>query len=180
MEVSSEDGVAALYLKHDSSAWLSNKTATELLKYLHFAYPLILLVFFITTFTIHSIISANSANDENERTSLSEEHTGPGGKPLPKKTGPIGSNKEVLDFSRPRKLLFEWLALGAALSFVGNAITVVVHALYSRDEQWWCGQATVVSMALSNYRLSSIAKYSLVDLHCRLLYGLRPHSHLHP
>ncbi|KAF1351196.1 hypothetical protein BDV97DRAFT_165750 [Delphinella strobiligena] len=157
MEVSSEDGVAALYLKHDSSAWLSNKTATELLKYLHFAYPLILLVFFITTFTIHSILSANNANDEEEQTSPSEEHTGPGGKALPKKTGPIGGNKEeVLDFSRPRKLLFEWLALGAALSFVGNAITVVVHALYSRGEQWWCGQATVI------YIVGSFMVYVLI------------------
>ena len=149
MEASPEGagGVAALYVKHATRQWLSNEAALQLLKYLHFAYPLILLVFFITTFTAHSIIAANNHNDEEEQGP--EEHTGPGGKALPKKKGPnAAKTKDVLDFSRPRKLLFEWLSLGATLTFLGNCITVVVHALYARDEQWWCGQATVVSLAL--------------------------------
>lgn len=136
------------------SSWPSNHTSIQVLKYLHFAYPLILIAFFITTFTAHSIFAANSATIDDD-TRADGHHTGPGGKPLPKKApganGP-GSNKSVLDFSRPRKLLFEWLALGAALSFVGNAITVVVHALYAREEQWWCGQAVVVRLALCALR----------------------------
>lgn len=136
------------HLKHGSPSspyWVSEETAQAVLKYLHFAYPLILLVFFITTFTIHSIIASNRQS-AHDRAEASEEQTGPGGKPLPKKKAVNGGgNAEVLDFSRPRKLLFEWLSLAAALTFVGNAVTVVAHALYSRSEQWWCGQATVVS-----------------------------------
>lgn len=143
-------------MKH-SSAWPSPSTTTalELLKYLHFAYPLVLLLFFITTFTIHSILAANRASPDTAPGP--EEHTGPGGKPLPKKSGPNGNTQRaVLDFSRPRKLLFEWLALGAALTFVGNAITVVVHALYAREEQWWCGQAVVI------YIVGSFMVYALI------------------
>lgn len=147
MEVVAQESAAAvtMHMRDTTSAWMSNNTAVQVLKVLHFAYPLILLVFFITTFTAYSIISASNGNDEKEQ--APEEHTGPGGKPLPKKTGAnAGKRQDVLDFSRPRKLLFEWLALGAALTFVGNAITIIVHALYSRSEQWWCGQATVVSI----------------------------------
>lgn len=148
MEVSPDaaDGAAALYLKHRTSQWVASDTALRVLKYLHFAYPLILLVYFITTTTAHSIISTHS--DAGPDDANTESYTGPGGKALPKKKGAApGTKKDVVDFSRPRKLLFEWLALGATLTFVGNSITVIVHALYSRDEEWWCGQATVVSHA---------------------------------
>ncbi|KAL1304064.1 hypothetical protein AAFC00_000499 [Neodothiora populina] len=151
---------------HHHSSWPSNQTSLRILKYLHFAYPLILLAFFITTFTAHSIISANRAHkksvqDQNQTT---DEHTGPGGKALPKKTGANAANdkKKVLDFSRPRKLLFEWLALGAALTFVGNAITVVTHALFSREEQWWCGQAVVIYI-VGSFMVYALILISLLD-----------------
>lgn len=124
--------------------WVSNHTAQSVLNYLHFAYPLILLAFFLVATTLRSIYAApndNTTQDADEPTVL-----GPGGKPLPKKSM---INRTVehgeLDFSKPRKLLFEWLSLGAALTFVGNSITVIVHALYAREEEWWCGQAVVVS-----------------------------------
>lgn len=128
--------------------WVSNRVAQNILSYLHAAYPLILLVFFITVFTVRSIAVSNgqgTADDEAPPTGSPQ--LGPGGKPLPKKS-PVrrDSSQDVLDFSRPRKLLFEWLSLAAALTFIGNAITVVVHALYARSEEWWCGQATVVSV----------------------------------
>lgn len=121
--------------------WVSNRTAQNILRVLHFAYPLIILFFFLTTFTVRSILTAGNDNtDENP----AAEPVGPGGKPLPKKAPP--KKKDVLDFSRSRKLLFEWLSLGVALTLLGNSITVIVHALYAREEQWWCGQAAVVSM----------------------------------
>ena len=70
----------------------------------------------------------------------------PGGKPLPKKhnTKKEPDNPDFLDFSRPRKLLFEWLTVAVIFSLVGNIVVVIVHALYARDEQWWCGQAATV------------------------------------
>lgn len=125
--------------------WVSNNTAQRLLTTIHFAYPVVLLVFFMAVFTIRSIVTSSS-NKSGETTS--EEQLGPGGKPLPKKKAPLlNSNRNMLDFSRPRKLLFEWISLGVALTFVGNSITVIVHALYARSEEWWCGQAPVVSIA---------------------------------
>ncbi|KAG9552746.1 hypothetical protein KCU97_g19394, partial [Aureobasidium melanogenum] len=56
----------------------------------------------------------------------------------------------------PRKLLFEWLSLAATLTLAGNAVTVVVHALYARKEEWWCGQATVV------YIVGAFMVYTLI------------------
>ncbi|TKX23397.1 ABC transporter-like protein 3 [Elsinoe australis] len=138
--------------------WVSNRVAQNILSYLHAAYPLILLVFFITVFTVRSIAVSNgqgTADDEAPPTGSPQ--LGPGGKPLPKKS-PVrrDSSQDVLDFSRPRKLLFEWLSLAAALTFIGNAITVVVHALYARSEEWWCGQATVI------YLVGSFMIYCLI------------------
>ena len=51
---------------------------------------------------------------------------------------------EALDFSKPRKLLFEWLSVAVVFTFAGNILVVIVHALYARKEQWWCGQAPTV------------------------------------
>lgn len=124
--------------------WVSNNTAQRLLTTIQFAYPVILLFFFIAIFTLRSIVTSRSDKSEEQ---TSEDQLGPGGKPLPKKKAPAASSKQnALDFSRPRKLLFEWISLGVALTFVGNAITIIVHALYARSEEWWCGQAPVVSI----------------------------------
>ncbi|PNS13910.1 hypothetical protein CAC42_1401 [Sphaceloma murrayae] len=146
-------------VKEPKQPWVSNRVAQGILAYLHSAYPLILLAFFITAFTVRSIAVANRENvtEGEEASTTGSPQLGPGGKPLPKKS-PIhkDSSQDVLDFSRPRKLLFEWLALAAALTFVGNAITVVVHALYARSEEWWCGQATVI------YLVGSFMIYCLI------------------
>lgn len=123
--------------------WVSNRTAQDILTYTHIAYPLILLVFFLTVFTLRSIFTASSDDSTQE----TEEQLGPGGKPLPKKTKRRKDDTRDLDFSRSRKLLFEWVSLAAALTYVGDAITVIVHALYARKEEWWCGQSVVVRRA---------------------------------
>lgn len=125
--------------------WVSNHRAQGILTYLHIAYPLVLLVWFIVVFTLRSIATSRTEEEDVETDPSTPTQVGPGGKPLPKISPSRSDGKQdVLDFSKPRKLLFEWLSLGAALTFVGNAITVVVHALYARNEDWWCGQAVVV------------------------------------
>ncbi|THX88130.1 hypothetical protein D6D05_01858 [Aureobasidium pullulans] len=137
-----DDGTTTVYMKHHRHGhWVAEHKAQRLLSIIHFAYPIVLLVFFLTTFTIRSIVQSRS---DDKKDAASEPLLGPGGKPLPKKKAPLQNDNAFLDFSRPRKLLFEWLALGATLTLVGNAITVIVHALYARKEEWWCGQATVV------------------------------------
>jgi hypothetical protein len=142
------NATTTVYMKHHRHGhWVAEHKAQRLLSIIHFAYPIVLLVYFLTTFTIRSILSAPS-QDSDDKTS--EPQLGPGGKPLPKKKAPAEDKNTFLDFSRPRKLLFEWLALAATLTLAGNAVTVVVHALYARKEEWWCGQATVVSRIVIN------------------------------
>lgn len=130
----------------DQQPWVSNRTAQNILTYLHASYPIIVLALFITVFTIRSIALANRETEAAPVTT----QVGPGGKPLPRKSPASKSkNSEVLDFSRPRKLLFEWLSLAVAMTFVANSIQVIIHALYAREEEWWCGETTVVCLAWS-------------------------------
>lgn len=124
--------------------WVSNQAAQSILTYTHFAYPLILLAFFLVATTLRSIYAVHNHNTNDNADAAVV--LGPGGKPLPQKTTLSRSVEHgELDFSRPRKLLFEWISLGVVMTFAGNAITVITHSLYARKEEWWCGQAVVVS-----------------------------------
>jgi hypothetical protein len=129
------NATTTVYMKHHRHGhWVAEHKAQRLLSIIHFAYPIVLLVYFLTTFTIRSILSAPKQESDDK---TSEPQLGPGGKPLPKKKAPAEDKNTFLDFSRPRKLLFEWLALAATLTLAGNAVTVVVHALYARKEEWF-------------------------------------------
>lgn len=131
-------------LLSSGAALVSNHTARAVLLYLHYANPIILLIFFLVAFTTHSILTSpnRSANGS------SETQTGPGGKPLPKTkpqakdTKRNGSGHEL---PRSQRLLFQWLSFLATLTFAANAVDVIVHALYDRRDGWWCGQSVVVS-----------------------------------
>ncbi|KAL1652004.1 ATP-binding cassette-type vacuolar membrane transporter Hmt1 [Diplodia intermedia] len=127
---------------------VSNSTTRQLLLYLHYASPIVLLFFFLTTFTIRSVAASSSSNsNSNDLDQTYHAPTGPGGKPLPKRTPtrtPPKKDPQAHDLPRARKLLFEWLSVLVALTFVANAINIIVHALYSRSEQWWCGQSVVI------------------------------------
>ena len=48
------------------------------------------------------------------------------------------------EFTRPRRLLLEWLSVGVVFSLTANIIIVLVHALVARKEKWWCGEAPTV------------------------------------
>ena len=118
--------------------------AQEIMVYTHYASPIILLIFFLLAFTAHSILTAS----KEDLIQPSPGQTGPGGKPLPRTSSPAAKaaarEKKALDFSPSRKLLFTWLSAGVVLTFLGNAGTVIVHALLDRKDSWWCGQAVVV------------------------------------
>lgn len=117
----------------------SNQNAQDLLQFLHFSSPIILIVFFLIAFTAHSVATAST----DTTTKTTQGQTGPGGKPLPspKKRS---KEKETLDFSPARKLLFNWLSVGTTATFVGNAVVVISHALVDREDNWWCGEAVAV------------------------------------
>jgi len=121
---------------------MTQADAAKFLDFLQYAYPIILLAFFLLAFTVRSIATSSSANSKAD-----EPIYGPGGKPLPlsKKAKKSSKSDPGPKLSRPRKLVFEWLSVAACLTFVANAINVIVHALYARRHGWWCGQAPVVS-----------------------------------
>jgi hypothetical protein len=122
--------------------------AGGLLNVLQYAYPLILLFFFLFAFTLRSI-AISSATDSDEPA-----HTvyGPGGKPLPpRKAKKAALCDTTTEISRPRKLVFQWLSVFACCTWIGNAAAVIIHALYSRKDGWWCGQAAVVSASNLRY-----------------------------
>ncbi len=127
-----------------SRPWVSNSTAHKVLVYTHFSYPIILLAIFLIAFTAHSIFTAS----KESTVAATSDRTGPGGKPLPRNTAPSAQEKlrkQALDFSPKRKLIFHWLSLGVVVTFVANAVNVVVHALYKRKQNWWCGESVAVS-----------------------------------
>lgn len=126
-----------------SSSLVFNRTAEDILLYIHYASPVLLLAFFLIAFTAHSIATAS----KDSTIAVSPDQTGPGGKPLPKGKGPgaqAQQRKQILDFSPARKLLFVWISAGAILTFVANAAVVISHALVDRKDSWWCGQHVAV------------------------------------
>ena len=137
-----------------SRRFLSDSVALQVRNYVQIAYPLVVLFVYLFAFTVRSIKTSRRssdalANDEPRQ-------LGPNGKPLPApKPKKDGDSIRALDFSRARKLLFQWLTVGVACSLLGNIIVVIVHALYSRKEGWWCGVAPVVSLGM---RLRQIAR----------------------
>jgi hypothetical protein len=113
---------------------------------LQIAYPLIVLFVYLIAFTVRSITTARS--NDNDDSAPPTTAVGPGGKPLPKHTKTVKglSKDESVDFTKPQKLLFQWLTVGVTFTFIGNIIVVLTHALYARKEGWWCGQAPTVRL----------------------------------
>jgi len=122
---------------------MTHLDAAGALDVLQYAYPIILLAFFLLVFTVRSIASSTDSNTNDAEQPL----FGPGGKPLPtsKKAKLHSSLNDHSEISRSRKLVFEWLSVIACLTWVANAVNVIIHALYSRKQGWWCGQSAVVS-----------------------------------
>ena len=136
-----------LFLLARPPAWIHNTAAAQkALEVLQFGYPIFLLFFFLLAFAARSVLTAAPADDEEQAPPRIQ--YGPGGKPLPVRSQ---SFRRVVprDFSRPRKLVFEWLSVALCLTWVGNATVVILHALYDREHGWWVGQAPTVSICYS-------------------------------
>ena len=130
-------------MKHShTEPWPPASTIQIVLTYAHVLSPIILLVVFLFAFVWHSIAISTTVE------SLEPLQLGPGGKPLPRGLSSSAKAKkatEMVDYSPGRKYLFTWFSALILLSFIGNAILVIVETLKKRSENWWCGEAFVVS-----------------------------------
>ncbi|KAF2010607.1 hypothetical protein BU24DRAFT_61629 [Aaosphaeria arxii CBS 175.79] len=143
-----------------SPEWMRRNHDLRLtVKILQFAYPIFLLVFFLAAFTARSILATNSNSNISKSNQL-----GPGGKPLPANDPTRNFVKKTVtdDVTQSQKRLFEWLSLATALTFLGNAVNVIVHALYARKENWWCGQHTVIYL-VGSFFIYCLFLISLLD-----------------
>ncbi|KAL4906585.1 hypothetical protein BDW74DRAFT_135130 [Aspergillus multicolor] len=122
------------------------------LESLRVGYPILILVVFASAFVANSIVTARTAN---RNSSASE--TGPGGRPLPKRSrSTITVVKSAQKFSRNAKLCFKLLSVGILATLVAEAAVNVAHVIVARSEQWWCGQAVVI------YVVGSFFDYAII------------------
>ena len=120
--------------------WVSHSAAQRTVVWLHYASPIILLFLFLVAFMVSSIRAAPRETKSNEPVLR-----GPGGKPLPQnKRGKSEPKPQLPEFSPARRILFNWISLGAAITFVANAVAVILHALVGRKDGWWCGEHAAV------------------------------------
>ncbi|TKA75079.1 hypothetical protein B0A55_05587, partial [Friedmanniomyces simplex] len=150
-----------------SLPWVSNPTALLILTYLQVISPILLLALYVITFTVRSVLMAR--NDDDPTTA--PEQLGPGGKPLPKGKKKNGNHNDntgesslasAYDFSKPRKLLFEWVSVGVLATLAGNITVVIVHALVERGERWWCGQAPTIYL-VGSFMVYALFLVTLID-----------------
>jgi hypothetical protein len=134
--------MSTTFESRSTDPWVKKPTALRVLDVLHYAYPISLLVFFVAAFTTRTILAAKAAAAGEKQPPKVQ--FGPGGKPLPVRSHSYKKIPQV-DFSRSRKLVFQWLSVFVCLSLAGNATIVCLQALFRRHEGWWCGQALTVS-----------------------------------
>lgn len=152
---------------------VSHDAARELLEYLHVGNPIVLLIVFVTSFVVSSVRSAKRL-----ATNGSTVTTGPGGRPLPKRTrSTMVVTKESRSFSPRTQSLFKWLNVVILVTFVADAAITMTHVIVYRAQHWWCGQSFVVSISGRNPH-PEVRSNVCPDLHCRLILHLRCHSHL--
>ncbi|CAI7591405.1 unnamed protein product [Penicillium viridicatum] len=133
--------------------------AHELLQYLRFGYPPILLIVIFVVFLVHS---SQVARNASRNTGV---QYGPGGKPLPSRTRmTIAVARDLrVDLARNRsKAWFVWLSIFVLATYIAEAGIYMAHAMISKSEQWWCGQAVVV-FVVGSFFTHTVIFISLLD-----------------
>ena len=108
------------------------------------ASPAVILSIFLLGFIIYGIVTAPSDDGKVEV----HAKRGPGGRPLPMRRKSASQVKEaarVRDFTPNAKLVFRSLSVGILATLLVNAAAIILQTLIYREDQWWPGQAAVVS-----------------------------------
>lgn len=136
-----------------------DRISMVILDRIHFSYPWILLILFITVFTVDSIRSSESAKE-----SIKPTVTGPGGKPLPRRANKdkTKEKKRREDFSTSQKVVFRWASALLIFTFIANAVNIIIHALSERHTGWWCGEAAAIYVCGSAF-VYCLLLLSLID-----------------
>lgn len=171
------------------AAAVSVSRSQTVLDVVQYAYAPVLLIVFLIAFTIRSIHLSRQATAQAKE-EANKIVLGPGGKALPKKKkvnkkskgkkGGKGKDEDddkdkVIDFSKPRKRLFEFLSAVVCLTFLASAGNVIGHAIVKREEGWWCGAPPVVRCPLS--RTMQQQTDTILVLYCRWSLKLYPPAH---
>lgn len=118
----------------------SHRPTRALLEYLRIAYPIFLLVVFITAFIASSVLAAKNVSKNGTQLNV-----GPGGRPLPKRSrSAMVVTKPLQTYSHNTKQVFKWLSVAVLVTFVVDGAINTSHAVIARSEHWWCGQSVVV------------------------------------
>lgn len=101
--------------------------------------PIALIIVFLIAFIVSSIISARRLTPNGKAAS------GPGGRPLPKRTrSTMVVARDRQDISPTFRLVFKWLSVAVLVTLVVDAVVNITQALLFRSVHWWRGQAVVV------------------------------------
>ncbi|KAH7092642.1 hypothetical protein FB567DRAFT_242581 [Paraphoma chrysanthemicola] len=143
----------------DPERWRYAATLRSIVVVLQYAYPIVMLLFFLVAFTVRSIAATNSNTNIAKPTT-----TGPGGKPLPATDPTRNFVKKTIhdDVTQTQKRLFEWLSLATALTFIGNSVLVIAHSLVMKKEHWWAGKSVVIYL-VGSFFVYCLFLISLLD-----------------
>jgi hypothetical protein len=124
--------------------------AQSVLQTAQLLYPVILLLSFVISAAVHTIVTSKTEEELDVPTVK-----GPGGKPLPVTKRKREQQVPVADGDSSGSGGFAWALflylMGAlVISFVANGAAVALHAMKSsRDagpgNAWWCGEERIVS-----------------------------------
>jgi hypothetical protein len=130
----------------------ASSTPQSVLRTTQLLYPVILLLTFIVSAGIHTVVTSKT-----EEQLAAPTVKGPGGKPLPITKRKREQETQEADDNASGSGGFAWCAFlyltGAlVMSFVANGAAIAAHAMNSsRDEAltevWWCGEQRIVSFA---------------------------------
>lgn len=129
----------------------SSSSAQSVLQTAQVLYPVVLLLTFIISAGIHTVVTSKT-----EEELASPTVTGPGGKPLPitkrrrrHQASQIDDDASSSDGGGVAWSVFLYLTAAIVVSFVANGAAAAVHAMKSsRDagftNAWWCGEQRIV------------------------------------
>ncbi|KAK4157101.1 ABC transporter-like protein [Chaetomidium leptoderma] len=126
----------------------SPSTAQSVLRMAQLLYPVILLLTFIISAGVHTIVTSKT-----EEELVVPTVKGPGGKPLPitkrKREQEASEADDVGEGGGFAWCVFLYLTGATIMSFVANGVTIAVRAMKSsrdagHDNAWWCGEERTV------------------------------------